>query len=615
MLSKIFKKFQFYSLFLLTFLNLNIYASIWPSDSVEIPIATHNKITDSIPLDATSISEAIIDSNFEILDLLFSDPSEGLFQNIDENGNLLHIAIYYNNLKALKYFICDHFDDIYRLIDAKNQEGLTPLMLASKLGNNPMIALLISKGANIEEKDFIGKTAVYYAALNNQNLSIELLSYLGADINAIDNNNLRAVDYLRENSDDKSKKTINLLNELSKQNEILKTAPPLYTFIPLENLILQGGGAKGIAYVGAIKELENLNALTDLKRVAGTSAGAIIAAFVALGFNADEMLSILFNTDLSNFLDYYISEEKIKKIFEDTPISEFFKDVTNDLFEIFKNPITTIENSLNYFKNLFDTDSLCAGEDFRKWIEKKIFEKTNIEYLTFKELRHLSERDDKFKHLHVFTTKVEPSLEIFRINSEDEKFDDVIISDAIRASMSIPGVFEPHNLYIKNAKNEREKKEDFGLFIDGGVLDNFPIDAFDTLKYETHSYTEENKNYVKLNKRTLGLSLYTLETGNQNPNEVTNIFDLGKTLVALYFNSEILFRKLEPYDDFRNIKIDDINVSTLEFKLSDELKKALENSGKKATKKFFDEEQKKLESLNLLIYPNEMQKIEAFANN
>ncbi|HEU64225.1 MAG: hypothetical protein KR126chlam4_00258 [Candidatus Anoxychlamydiales bacterium] len=616
MLTPVFKKFRVLSfflltMFLLTFLNLNIFGSIWPNDPVEIPKDISSKTINLDQLDPSTITKAIMDSNFEILDLLFKDKTIDLSQYIQENGNILHVATFYNNLKVLKYFLCDRFDDIYPLIDTKNQKGKTPLMIASSFGYTPVIAFLISKGANIEEKNFTGKTAIHFAAIDKQILSIELLSYLGADINAYDNNNLRAVDYLRDNTDDKSQKVVDLLGELNKQNEELNIAPPLFTFLPLENLVLEGGGAKGIAYIGALKELESLNALTNLKRVAGTSAGAIIATFIALGYNINEIQAILFETDLSQFLDYYISEENIINFYENTSITKIFKDVLDEMYELFKNPITTVEKTLTYFKDIFDTDSLCAGEDFREWIEKKIYEKTNIHFLTFKELRHLIEKDQKFKHLHVFTTKIQPTLEIFRMSTEDKKFDDVIISDAIRASMSIPGVFNPHTLYIKNSENKRVKKEGFGLFVDGGVLDNFPITAFDTLEYESKSYTKENKDYVKLNKRTLGLSLYTPGTKkDQIPNEVSNVFDLGTTILELFFHSEVLFQKLEPYDKYRTIEIDDLDVSTLEFKLSEEEKKALEESGKKATKKFFEEQEKRLKGMNLIIDLNEMQEIE-----
>ena len=49
-----------------------------------------------------------------------------------------------------------------------------------------------------------------------------------------------------------------------------------------------GGGAKGVVHVGALKALEERNVV--LKGVAGTSAGAIVAALVAAGFRADDLI-------------------------------------------------------------------------------------------------------------------------------------------------------------------------------------------------------------------------------------------------------------------------------------------------------------------------------------
>ncbi|CAH1269067.1 Hypp4081 [Branchiostoma lanceolatum] len=42
-----------------------------------------------------------------------------------------------------------------------------------------------------------------------------------------------------------------------------------------ENLVLEGGGAKSIAYIGVCKVLEDAGILPQIKRFAGTSAGAI----------------------------------------------------------------------------------------------------------------------------------------------------------------------------------------------------------------------------------------------------------------------------------------------------------------------------------------------------
>ncbi len=53
--------------------------------------------------------------------------------------------------------------------------------------------------------------------------------------------------------------------------------------------IFEGGGAKGITHVGALKAIEDQGLV--LVGVAGTSAGAIIAALAAVGYSADELLA------------------------------------------------------------------------------------------------------------------------------------------------------------------------------------------------------------------------------------------------------------------------------------------------------------------------------------
>ena len=51
------------------------------------------------------------------------------------------------------------------------------------------------------------------------------------------------------------------------------------------NLVFEGGGVKGIAYIGAMQVLEEKGILTSVQRVGGTSAGAINATLLALGYS------------------------------------------------------------------------------------------------------------------------------------------------------------------------------------------------------------------------------------------------------------------------------------------------------------------------------------------
>ena len=70
-----------------------------------------------------------------------------------------------------------------------------------------------------------------------------------------------------------------------------------------KNLVFEGGGVKGIAYVGALEVLEREKILKNIQRVAGTSAGAMIAVLVGLGYNTEDLRNILWNLDFKEFMD------------------------------------------------------------------------------------------------------------------------------------------------------------------------------------------------------------------------------------------------------------------------------------------------------------------------
>src|SRR5215467_7127447 len=55
------------------------------------------------------------------------------------------------------------------------------------------------------------------------------------------------------------------------------------------DVVFEGGGAKGSAFVGALKALQAAGHTT--RRLIGTSAGAITATLLAAGYSGDEMLA------------------------------------------------------------------------------------------------------------------------------------------------------------------------------------------------------------------------------------------------------------------------------------------------------------------------------------
>jgi predicted acylesterase/phospholipase RssA len=78
---------------------------------------------------------------------------------------------------------------------------------------------------------------------------------------------------------------------------VIKQAPDI------ENLVLRGGGAKGVGYPPALVELEKHGRLTGVKQVVGTSAGALTAALLASGLSAAQFQKVSDDHDMASFKD------------------------------------------------------------------------------------------------------------------------------------------------------------------------------------------------------------------------------------------------------------------------------------------------------------------------
>jgi NTE family protein len=159
--------------------------------------------------------------------------------------------------------------------------------------------------------------------------------------------------------------------------------------------------------------------------------------------------------------------------------------------------------------------------------------------------------------------------------------------------MSIPLFFAA----IRNARND--------VYVDGGVLNNYPVKLFDREKYiipdkldkvgrKTDYYDSENKTFLKkhpksspyiYNKQTLGFRLdskqeigifrYGAEPAHQ---KIDDFFDYIKGLVVTIIESQGTTH-LHGDDWHRTVYIDSLGVGTTDFDLSDAKKNALEESG------------------------------------
>jgi len=327
-----------------------------------------------------------------------------------------------------------------------------------------------------------------------------------------------------------------------------------------KNLVFEGGGVKGIAYVGALDVLTEKGIVSNIERVGGTSAGAINAILLGLGFTQDETKEILWSLDFKKFMDDSWG---------------FIRDTDRLLKEF------------GWYK----------GDYFRQWIGSLIQQKTGNSESTFADIEIMKERKG-FKSLYFMGTNLSTNFsEVFSAEHTPR----ICVADAVRISMSIPLFFAA----------KRSARGD--VYVDGGVLDNYPVKLFDRQKYVTTNfstpeyYKQINSDYKNndpnnerpisdyvYNKETLGFRLdsekeISMFRDHAEPphRQINDAFDYTVALIETVLNAQ-QNSHLHSDDWQRTVYLDTLGVGTTDFNLSNQTKQALVNSGKTGATEYFN---------------------------
>ncbi|HEU4718310.1 MAG TPA: patatin-like phospholipase family protein [Bacteroidia bacterium] len=285
------------------------------------------------------------------------------------------------------------------------------------------------------------------------------------------------------------------------------------------NLVFKGGGVLGIAYAGAIKVLEDNGILQQVRRAAGTSAGAITAALVCLKYSAAEILH----------------------------------EVSATNFKSFEDGLDPLRVATKY--------GLFKGDAFLSWMQQRLIDKGFSATATFTDLKNKGMSD-----LHVFASDLNTqNLREFSFATTPG----VPVAYAVRASMSIPLFFNAWQFPGNNPDNH--------LYVDGGMVYNYPVRTFD-------------QNGV--NPATLGFFLSNLNAPaiadtldyNHLVQYVRNTFDT-------IMNAQNINFRNDPSDEKRTVMIDNLGISATNFGLTQQQEQDLYNSGVKYTTAFLQPDQ------------------------
>ncbi|HHY73074.1 MAG TPA: patatin-like phospholipase family protein [Bacillus bacterium] len=193
--------------------------------------------------------------------------------------------------------------------------------------------------------------------------------------------------------------------------------------------VFSGGGMKAIAFVGAIEVMEREGFI--FKKVAGTSAGAIIAALIKAGYKANEIKEILTEVNFKKFLD---------------------------------RPNTRIPIPLLKWAHFYFRMGVYKGDALEAWMAQLLKDR-GIE--TFADIE-----EGSLKIIASDLTKgrmitLPDDLSEYGLNQHAFP-----IAKAVRMSAGIPYFFEPMKIYDRLGIKS--------VIVDGAVLSNFPIWLFET---------------------------------------------------------------------------------------------------------------------------------------
>jgi predicted acylesterase/phospholipase RssA/tetratricopeptide (TPR) repeat protein/ankyrin repeat protein len=529
-----------------------------------------NKKTQSEPFKEGNLTFSLLalcvrHSRKDCLDFLLKQYGYQINEQTPKFTTLLHVAIHFGQFSMLKHLI--GHSQASPLLQQCDDQGRNPLALAAYIGDLEAVEFLYHKVADPKNHAW---TVAHWAVEGRQGEVLKLLAYLGANLEQKVGEK-RPENLLDGDTSFEATTIRNILNGLLENRFKINHSPLDYHSEPPENIVLKGGGPRGFAYLEALRTLKEKQALDAVRRTAGTSAGAITAAIFALDPDLKD-IEALEKLDLMQFLDPIPGKEPLLKgMLKAKDKQGKLSKILNGSFEVAKEAW----NPLKFYNAFSQLEGICEGEVLRDWIEKEIHRRTGKEHCTFGELRQEIQKGGKrLLHLHIYATRLEanPDKKILHFSSEDPEWDDIIISDAIRASMSIPGVYKPYIVRSKTRSNTLVPRTDIGPCVDGGLIKNFPLDAFD---HSADSY------YSSFNRKTLGLCLKDVEEPTRKSPPVNGILDIVKACAAVYWASEEIYLATEE-NRHRTIEIPIKGVGLCDFDLTPTQKANLLKSGRES---------------------------------
>lgn len=295
---------------------------------------------------------------------------------------------------------------------------------------------------------------------------------------------------------------------------------------PFRNLALQGGGAKALAYHGAIRVLEEEGVLRQIERVAGTSAGATLATLLSMRLDVDEILRIYRSFDVDAF-----NETLSGRALNTAP----------------PNILGRLQGNVSSVSRLATRYGWYSMEYYYQWLQEALAGYCcDIPRATFAQFREWG-----FLDLYIVVTNMtRRRTQIFCADQTP----DVAVVDALVMSQLLPLVFE----------GVQFDGREFGRgdhYADGGLMLNYPLPVFDEPQF-----ARNNRWFVNgVNWESLGCRLYRPPDCLQGREPIGNLLAYTQSAFETLMEAQTVAYEMSKAAQRRTININDCCVNTTDF--------------------------------------------------
>ena len=296
---------------------------------------------------------------------------------------------------------------------------------------------------------------------------------------------------------------------------------------PFKNLVFQGGGVKAYTYHGVLDVLEANGLLDQIERVAGSSAGAILATMVSFRLGVTDTVK-LYRPEDSDGSAHGGTERKAR---------------------IAEKELNRLVGGISAVNRMLSRFGWRSTGPFLQWLEDTIAGQCEGNgRATFAEFS-----DRGFRELHVITSNLSTrEIKVFSA----EATPNVAVADAVLMSSLIP-------LYFESLRFDGTRFGAGDFYADGGILLNYPINLFDDPTYAF----DERWFFGGVNWETLGCRTYTPSDSESTTPSIGHVVNYISTVVESLMETQAIAYEHSAVDRFRTINISNCGVSTTDFQI------------------------------------------------